>query len=231
MLAVDDPQPVSAAPLRLASDEAAAACAALGVPAQRLSGEEATAEAVAAALPAARTLHLACHAHSDPQHPWDSAVVMAHDEPLTMRRLQALRLRARLAVLSACETGHSSYRLLDEAIGMPSALLQAGVAGVIASLWRVSDEATMPLMVAFYDRLRADPQRPALALREAQRWLRDTTSGEKRESFERRLERSADGWPPRAVTEACYAAVALDDPDELAHAAPADWAGFALIGA
>ena len=39
-----------------------------------------------------------------------------------------------MAVLSACETGLISAELPNEVISMPAALLQAGFAGVVASL-------------------------------------------------------------------------------------------------
>jgi CHAT domain-containing protein len=231
MLAIDDPQPVTAAPLLHAGHEAAAACAAFAEPARRLSGEQASTAAVLDALPRAAVLHLACHAQADGENPWNSGILMAHDDALRLRDLQSLRLHARLAVLSACETAQTGYRLLDEAIGMPGALLEAGVGAVIASLWRVSDEATMLLMTDFYERWRADPLRPAAALRGAQLWLRDATGAEKRLRFEALLDGDGDAWLPHDVARACYMAVALDEPDELGHAAPTEWAAFSYVGA
>lgn len=71
----------------------------------------------------------------------------------------------------------------------------------------------------------------AAALRDAQRWLRDSTGEEKRLRFEALLDAAGDGWLPREVAQACYMAVALDEPDELAHAAPTEWAAFGYVGA
>ena len=52
-------------------------------------------------------------------------------------------------------------------MGLPRAFLYAGVRSVVASLWKVDDDATVPLMKTFYSRLqKGDP--PSRALREAQ---------------------------------------------------------------
>jgi CHAT domain-containing protein len=75
------------------------------------------------------------------------------------------------------------FELADEAIGLPTGLLQAGVAGVVASLWAVSDRSTMMLISRFYDLWRKEKLEPAIALVRAQQWLRDSTDGEKEDYF------------------------------------------------
>src|SRR5204863_5694164 len=75
-----------------------------------------------------------------------------------------------------CETSIiDMHRTPDEVLGLAASFLHAGVAGVIASLWAVDDEATYLLMSRFAY-LYLDPQgiwSPARALAEAQRWLRE----------------------------------------------------------
>ena len=61
-----------------------------------------------------------------------------------------LQLRVRLAVLSACETAQPGTELPDEVVALPTGLLQAGVAGIVASQWSVPDRATAMLMAEFY---------------------------------------------------------------------------------
>jgi hypothetical protein len=56
---------------------------------------------------------------------------------LNASNLLAMRLRARLAALSACETSRPGTALPDEVVFLPTGLLQAGVASVVASLWVV----------------------------------------------------------------------------------------------
>lgn len=84
--------------------------------------------------------------------------------------------RLRLVVLSACQTGMVGTRLPDEVVGLPAGWLQAGAAGVVASLWPVSDRATLALMIKFYELHVLDTLEPVDALWLAQRWLRGLPS-------------------------------------------------------
>ena len=64
--------------------------------------------------------------------------MMANNEMLTIKDLFELHLPgARLATLSACETGVPGTRLPDEVVSLPSAFIRAGFAGAIGSLWTV----------------------------------------------------------------------------------------------
>ena len=77
-----------------------------------------------------------------------------------------LDLCGQIIVLSACETA-GGRRLAGEGIlGLPRAFLRAGASTVVASLWRVADEPTSELMIAFH-RLLRDGEGPAAALRKA----------------------------------------------------------------
>jgi CHAT domain-containing protein len=64
---------------------------------------------------------------------------MAEDGRLTVRQLQdAVAVAGRAAVLAACETALNGLNTApDEFVGLPAALLEAGVSGVAASLWLV----------------------------------------------------------------------------------------------
>ena len=91
---------------------------------------------------------------------------MAHDEMLTVADLLDKRLPgARLATLSACETGVVGTNLPDEVVALPTAFTQAGFAGVVASLWSVADVSTAMLMERFYRLWREEGRTPAQALR------------------------------------------------------------------
>lgn len=99
---------------------------------------------------------------------------------LPLRDILSLKLTGvRLAVLSACERGIPGATLPDEVVSLPTGLLQAGVAGIAASLWSVADSSTMWLLTRFYHLWRNQGLQPSEALRQAQIWLRDTTEGEK----------------------------------------------------
>jgi tetratricopeptide (TPR) repeat protein len=113
-----------------------------------------------------RVLHLAVHGQFRPDNPEFSALQLA-DGALTAVDVTNLQLQAALVTLSACETGLSRVTNGDELTGLITAFLMAGSTAVLASLWRVDDEATADLMVRFYERL-LDGNGKAAALRGAQ---------------------------------------------------------------
>lgn len=121
--------------------------------------------------------HFACHAEHNSRVPLESALIL-EDGRLTLRSLFARpSAKHRLAVLSACRTAAIDDALPNEVVSFPSALLQAGIAGVVCSHAEVPDEATMILMLAFFARVRRgiDPPR---ALADAQRWLCEASHAE-----------------------------------------------------
>jgi CHAT domain-containing protein len=73
-----------------------------------------------------------------------------------------------LAVLSACETGLGEVGGGEGVLGLQRGFHVAGCKNVIASLWKVDDEATAALMQLFYWNLWEKKQTPLQALRQAQ---------------------------------------------------------------
>ena len=143
---------------------------------------QATRNSVLSALPHINVLHCSCHGNADLQEPLMSGLSMTGEgasATLTIKDLLELKLAEtemggiRLAILSACETGLQGTENADEAISLPTGLIQAGVAGVIASLWSVSDLSTMILVSRFYTLWRTENLEPSIALNKAQKWLRD----------------------------------------------------------
>ncbi len=181
ILAIDEPKHEGASPLPNSKREVQAVIATFQN-FQVFSPEQATREAVLAALPHYKILHCSCHGNAKPRAPLKSGLAMTgkgEEAILTLRDLLDLKLvennqgGIRLAILSACETGLAGIELADEAISLPTGLLQAGVAGVIASLWSVSDLSTMVLLSRFYTLWRHQQLEPSQALIKAQKWLRD----------------------------------------------------------
>ena len=144
-----------------------------GAQATTLLDAAATRAALHAHAAAADVLHLACHAHFRADSPYFSALHLADGE-LTLRDAAALRLRARLVTLSACETGLSRVAPGDELVGLVRGFLLAGAPTVLATLWTVDDASTAALMHDFYAQLCAGAT-PAAALRAAQ--CRRATAG------------------------------------------------------
>ena len=129
-------------------------------------------------IPTATHLHFACHGKFSSNKPLESALDLAAGEQLTLRELLDGNLdlsAARLAVLSACETGLVDYVIPDEEIGLSGGFLYAGASGVVSALWPVNDLSTSILMEVFYRLHLKKKQDPVVALYEAQRWLRTAT--------------------------------------------------------
>jgi CHAT domain-containing protein len=73
-----------------------------------------------------------------------------------------------LVVLSACETGLGLVGGSEGVFGLQRAFHLAGAHNVVASLWKVDDQATAALMAVFYDQLWRQNKPPIEALRTAQ---------------------------------------------------------------
>jgi hypothetical protein len=116
--------------------------------------------------------HLACHGEASRLYFADREVTL---DEIRERIPPSPR---RLAVLSACRTNVVGAALPNEMVGLPSALLKAGFAGVIATSWPVDDLATTYLMTAFYRYWREVGEAPAVALNRAQQWLRNATKAD-----------------------------------------------------
>ena len=118
-------------------------------------------------------LHLATHGVLNERNPFFSYLLMAQtdlapdeDGFLEAREFMALHLHARLAVLSACETGRGQITAGEGVIGLGWALLVAGCPAAVLSQWKVDSAATTPLMVELHRQLR-DGVSPDEALRRA----------------------------------------------------------------
>jgi CHAT domain len=140
----------------------------------RLSGAEATSDVLRGGLARFQVLHFAGHAMAMPGDPLESALMLAHDQRLTVRDLlTAGAVAGRFAVLSACDTAGSQDPLSDEMVNFPTALLQCGFSGVVGTTWRSYDKPAAAIMDAFYREWLVHHMPPAQALRAAQAWTRD----------------------------------------------------------
>jgi CHAT domain-containing protein len=92
----------------------------------------------------------------------------AEDGYLTAEDVSGLDLLdTNLVVLSACNTGLGEILTGEGVFGLRRAFVVAGAKTLVMSLWKVPDDATQELMVAFYHRLLEGQPRSA-ALRGAQ---------------------------------------------------------------
>ncbi|WP_176742679.1 CHAT domain-containing protein [Streptomyces agglomeratus] len=232
VLVAADPQPSSRLAIAYTRTEAAWARRWFAH-SEVLRGDKATPEAVASALSRNQVHHFICHGRSDTDSPLDSALVLADDRELTLRAILSMRLGhpgagggARLTVLAACDTDQPGTPLPDEVVSLPTGLIQAGVAGVIAAQWAVRSETMSLLTARFYQLWRSEGREPALALRLAQRWMRDTTNAEKIRDLTPALTPSRDDED----LEELVRSLRLRDPHARSATHPADWAALSFHG-
>jgi CHAT domain-containing protein len=123
-------------------------------------------------MPGFDIIHIACHGLFNDNYPLLSSLVLSPDSHndgfLEVHELYNLNLtNASLVILSACETGLSLIRKNDDVIGLVRGFLYAGVPSMVASLWKVDDEATAALMSNFHVLLKLGNSKGE-ALRKAQ---------------------------------------------------------------
>ena len=231
---VGNPQP-GPAPLRFGVDELREVARFFPEGAKTaLFERDATVANLARALPGATHIHFACHCRPNWSSPMHSELQLG-DGPLAVWEVHyndgdALN-RARLVVLSACQSGMRETSLPDEAIGLPSAFLQAGVPAIAATLWPVDDLSSALLMTRFYEfHLRGNAETseprmdPVRALCRAQCWLRDVSVKELQD-YVRRREMSKE-----LIAEVGNRFAAAN-PDLRPFAeSPFDWAPFVAFG-
>jgi CHAT domain-containing protein len=139
-------------------------------------GCEATPRALREAASTSPTLlHIATHGYVDAYRPRLSALALTPDgdesgDATTFGLLEILQMKiaSRLVVLSACDTSRGRLLPGEGVLGPAQAFLQAGAASVVASYWRIADEATAPFMRTFYHYLLVERLTAAAALRQTQ---------------------------------------------------------------
>jgi CHAT domain-containing protein len=125
-------------------------------------------------------LHFATHGFLDPNRPENSGLILSTITPegkaqngfLSLRDIYQLRAPVDLVVLSACQTGLGKDVRGEGLIGLTRGFMYAGASSVVASLWKVDDEATAELMKRFYKNMLEQGMTPAAALRNAQNSFR-----------------------------------------------------------
>jgi CHAT domain-containing protein/Tfp pilus assembly protein PilF len=123
-----------------------------------------------------RIIHFATHGLLNDEHPELSGIVLSlfdekgepQDGFLRLYDIYNLKLPVDLVVLSACNTGLGKDVRGEGLVGLTRGFMYAGASSVVASLWKVDDEATAELMRYFYGFMLKDGLTPAAALRKAQ---------------------------------------------------------------
>jgi tetratricopeptide (TPR) repeat protein len=119
-----------------------------------LAGGSATTARVLAAIDGAGLAHIAAHGTFRADSPMFSSLRL-DDGPMTVHDLERLRRAPFRLILPSCESGVLAPAGADELLGLASALLPLGTAGIVASVAQVNDRAAAPLMLALHRRLRS----------------------------------------------------------------------------
>jgi CHAT domain-containing protein len=125
-------------------------------------------------------LHFATHGLLNPERPEDSKLVLSTitrdgrtvNGFVSLQDIYSLRAPVDLVVLSACQTGLGKDIRGEGLVGLTRGFMYAGATSVVASLWKVEDEATAELMRRFYIEMLKNGKTPAEALRAAQNSIR-----------------------------------------------------------
>ena len=97
-------------------------------------------------------LHLAIHGQADSLNKYESSLIFngTGDNILNTNDLYLAGLQARLAVLSACESGVGKISKGEGTFSIARGFALVGVPSIVMSLWKVNDRVTSELMVNMY---------------------------------------------------------------------------------
>ncbi len=160
-------------------------------------------------------IHMATHAQFLRGAP-DNSYLQFFDRRLRLNQVPDLGWfdpQVELVTLSACQTAMGNA---DAELGFAGFALLAGAKSALASLWKVNDEATAGLMIAFYQSL-DDEAIKAAALRDAQLAM---VRGEIY------TENGQLVWPGGSL--ALPPDLVIDGRQDLSH--PFYWAAFTMVG-
>jgi CHAT domain-containing protein len=106
-----------------------------------------------------QVIHLAAHGFADQKFPERAAIMLMSDSRagedglLQPREIARYGLRARLVVLSACETAVGPTIGQEGVLNVARAFIVGGARSVMMTLWPVSDATSAALMREFYEHL------------------------------------------------------------------------------
>ena len=95
-----------------------------------------------------------------------------NDGIVTAEEVGGLKLKGTwLVVLSACDTGTGQAKAGEGVMGLRRGFIQAGAQNLLMTLWPISDETTVQIMLDFYDRAFASGNAPQSLLDVQRKWL------------------------------------------------------------
>lgn len=124
---------------------------------QVFEGKSATKENFQGNSSRADLLHFSTHAYTNDEFPMQSYLIFAGENNLvdSLTALEVIEsdLKARLALLSACQTGLSEYKVGFGLQSLSWSFEYAGCKNFLVSLWSIDDESSAEVLHDFYKNL------------------------------------------------------------------------------
>jgi CHAT domain-containing protein len=104
-------------------------------------------------------IHLAMHTIIDNKNPMYSKLAFSHsndssnDGLLNTYEIYNLQLKARLAVLSSCNSGNGQFSRGEGVMSLARAFIYAGCPSIVMSLWEIEDHSGADIIKNFYNQL------------------------------------------------------------------------------
>ena len=118
-------------------------------------GKQATSKTFKEQVSEAELIHLSTHACMNKDKPMDSRIFFANQDYVTTEEIYDIEINAKMAVLSACQTGIGKVYNGEGMISLARAFAYAGCPSVTMSLWSVADAATADIMTIYYEHLQS----------------------------------------------------------------------------
>ncbi|MEO5999636.1 MAG: CHAT domain-containing tetratricopeptide repeat protein [Chitinophagaceae bacterium] len=124
-------------------------------------GEDATENIFKREAPKYDILHLAVHGQASSSNSYSSRLIFKNgkdssdDGSLYPYEIYNIPMKARLAVLSACESGVGKLNIGEGMYSIARGFAYAGCPSITMSLWKVNDNSTAKVMTDFYKELSA----------------------------------------------------------------------------
>ena len=132
-----------------------------------VSPEPATRDAVIARGMKSQVLHLSCHSNLS-NAMTDFQGLQLEDGLFSIIEIAGAGCQASLVFLSACETSRADLHCHGlELAGMAGAFLRSGVPSVVATMWKMPEAVSVPLVRAYYEELVTNKANRAVALQRA----------------------------------------------------------------
>jgi len=126
-------------------------------------------------------IHLAMHTYLNDKNPMNSAMIfmqngdMPEDGLLNTYEVYGIPLKARMVVLSSCNTGSGSLSSGEGILSLARGFLYSGSQSVVMSMWEIEDRSGTEIIKLFYDNLLKGKSKSVSLKRARQAYLKNAS--------------------------------------------------------